>query len=81
MEVSINLYMGVCQVEGYHFGDPHNKDYNILGSILGSPYFGKPPYSPFVSTHILIDLQSPPPLKQPLLGEGGMLREQKHAQK
>ena len=25
-------------------GDPHNKDYSILGSILGSPYFGKLPY-------------------------------------
>ena len=32
--------------KGYHFGDPHNKDYNILGSTLGSPYFGKLPYSP-----------------------------------
>ena len=29
----------------YHFGDPHNKDYNILGSILGHLYFGKLPYS------------------------------------
>ena len=26
------------------FGGPHNKDYSILGSILGSPYFGKLPY-------------------------------------
>ena len=25
------------------FGDPHNNPYNILGSILGSPYFGKLP--------------------------------------
>ena len=24
-------------------GGPHNKDYSILGSILGSPYFGKLP--------------------------------------
>ena len=22
-------------------GAPHNKDHNILGSILGSPYIGK----------------------------------------
>ena len=29
---------------GYHFGGPINKDYSILGSILGSPYFGKLPY-------------------------------------
>ena len=28
---------------GYHFWGPNNKDYNILGSILGSPYFGKLP--------------------------------------
>ena len=28
---------------GYFFGGPHNKDYSILGSILGSPYFGKLP--------------------------------------
>ena len=25
------------------FGGPYNKDYNILGSILGSPYLGKLP--------------------------------------
>ena len=25
-------------------GGPNNKDYNILGSILGSPYFGKLPF-------------------------------------
>ena len=36
--------MGVSQNYGYHFGGPHNKDYSILGSILGSPYFGKLPY-------------------------------------
>ena len=26
------------------FWGPHKKDYSILGSILGSPYFGKLPY-------------------------------------
>ena len=31
---------------GYHFGGHQNKDYNLLGSILGSPSFGKLPYSP-----------------------------------
>ena len=35
--------MGVSQNWGYHFGGPCNKDYSILGSILGSPYFGKLP--------------------------------------
>ena len=29
---------------GTFFGVPKNKDYSILGSILGSPYFGKLPY-------------------------------------
>ena len=29
---------------GYPFGGPYNKDSNILGSILGSPYVGKLPY-------------------------------------
>ena len=28
---------------GTLFGGPQNKDYSILGSILGSPYFGKLP--------------------------------------
>ena len=36
--------MGVSQNYGYLFGGPNNKDYSILGSILGSPYFGKLPY-------------------------------------
>ena len=38
------LHMGVSQNYGYHFGGTNNKDYNILGSILGSPYLGKLPY-------------------------------------
>ena len=28
---------------GVPFGNPYNKEYNILGSILGDPYFGKLP--------------------------------------
>ena len=36
-----------CYMEfPYLFGVPYNKDYSILGSILGSPYFGKLPYRP-----------------------------------
>ena len=31
---------GFSIIGGYHFGDPHNKDYSILGSILGSPIWG-----------------------------------------
>ena len=38
--------MGVSQNRGNpFFGGPYNKDYSILGSILGSPYFGKLPYT------------------------------------
>ena len=35
--------MGVSQNQGYLFGGPYHKDYSIVGSILGSPYFGKLP--------------------------------------
>ena len=35
--------MGGSQNYGYHFGGPYNKDCSILGSILGSPHFGKLP--------------------------------------
>ena len=40
---------GVWQFEGFPklgvpFRGPKNKDYSILGSILGSPYFGKLPF-------------------------------------
>ena len=36
--------MGVSQSQGYLFGDPHDKDYSISGSTLGSPYVGKLPH-------------------------------------
>ena len=36
--------MGVSKNYGYHLGGPSNMDSSILGSILGSPYFGKLPY-------------------------------------
>ena len=45
---------------GTILGGPHNKDYNILGSILGSPYFGKLPdecvllwYNMLASVHFM----------------------------
>ena len=34
---------GFPRIRGTLFGGPYNKDYSILGSILGSPYFGKVP--------------------------------------
>ena len=33
---------------GTFFGGPHNKDFSMLGAILGSPYLGKLPYSPYI---------------------------------
>ena len=33
------IYMGVSQSYRYLSGGPHNKDYSILGSILGFPLF------------------------------------------
>ena len=43
LSLSLSLY-GVSQNLGYLFGGPYNKDYSILGSILGYPNFGKLPY-------------------------------------
>ena len=40
----LEQFMEVSQNWGYLFGGPHNKDYSIWGSILGSPYFGKLPF-------------------------------------
>ena len=34
---------GFPEIRGTLFRGPYNKDYNILGSILGSTYFGKLP--------------------------------------
>ena len=33
-------YMEVSQNYGYLLGGPYNKDYSILGSILGCPILG-----------------------------------------
>ena len=48
MNVCMCTYMGASQNKGYHFGGPSNKDLTrtYLGSILGSPYFGKLPLNP-----------------------------------
>ena len=35
---------GVPKIRGTFLGGPYNKDYSILGSRLGSPYFGRLPY-------------------------------------
>ena len=36
-------YGGFLKLGVSYWGGPHNKDYSILGSILGSPYLGKLP--------------------------------------
>ena len=38
------------KIRGTIFGGPYNKDYNILGSVFGSPYLGKLPYDLFFFT-------------------------------
>ena len=40
------MEMGVSQNYGYLFGGSNRKGYSILGSILGSLYFGKLPNKP-----------------------------------
>ena len=43
---------GFTKIRGTLFRGPYNKDYSILGSILGFPYFGKlPPWWP-VALHL-----------------------------
>ena len=35
---------GFPNIRGTFLGGPYNKNYSILGSKLGSPYFGKLPF-------------------------------------
>ena len=39
-----HLDLGLSRNLWYHFGGPYTKDYSILGSILGSAYFGNLPF-------------------------------------
>ena len=39
-----STYWGFPKLGAPFFGGPYNKDYNMLVSILGSPYLGKLPY-------------------------------------
>ena len=41
---STSFFLGIWEfpkIRGTLFGGPHNKDHSFLGSMLGSPYFGK----------------------------------------
>ena len=48
LELRSAIIWGFPKIRGTIWGGPHNKDYSILGAILGStlgsPYFGKLPY-------------------------------------
>ena len=41
-----SYYLGfrVPQIRGIFLGGPYHRDYGILGSMLGSPYFAKLPH-------------------------------------
>ena len=41
--IDVMAVYGGFPKSGVPFGCPNNKDYSILGFILGSPYFGKLP--------------------------------------
>ena len=43
LTMALSRIWGFPKIRGTILG-VHNKDYSILGSILGSPYFGKLPY-------------------------------------
>ena len=45
---------GFPKIKGYHVGGPHIKDYSILGSILGSPHFGKLTYTVRISSCVYV---------------------------
>ena len=46
-----NPSWGFPKIRGTILGGPNNKDYSILGSILGSTYFGKLPHNPSKLEH------------------------------
>ena len=41
---NVILFGGLFKL-GVPFWGPHNKDFDIFGSIFGSPYYGKLPFS------------------------------------
>ena len=43
----------ILEIRGTFLGGPHKKDKSILGSILGSPYFGKLPFAWGIVRHRL----------------------------
>ena len=42
--VDLGMIWEFPKIREYLFGGPHNKDYSILGSTLGSPHFEQLPY-------------------------------------
>ena len=60
-------HMGVSQNQGYYFGGSYNKDSSILGSILGSPHFGKLPYRDYTGSIFPYSLLTTSKILCPLL--------------
>ena len=52
----VGAIWGFPKIRGTLFGGPYNKGYSILGSILGSPYFGKLPYAARVPPSVVAGL-------------------------
>ena len=52
LEVRCRIW-GFPKIRGTFVGGPYNKDYSILVSILGSPYFGKLPFR--VGVEVFLD--------------------------
>ena len=45
LETNFKVIWGFPKIRGSFFGGPNIKDDNVLGSTLGSPYFGTLPFS------------------------------------
>ena len=62
----MGVIWGFPRIRGTIFGGPNYKDYNILGYILGSPYFGKLPYMGGLTLSLKQGLGSPRHKKRPM---------------
>ena len=63
------------------FGGPHNKDYSILGSILGSPYFWETTIYIYIHIHMYrVKLPSPLNVSPVYQGAVGWASKQSQAE-
>ena len=60
----LNPTRGFPKIKGTFLGGPHNKDYSIFGSVLGSPLFGEtttefsPPINSLCRTTLALDVSA-----------------------